>query len=134
MENGLILSEDQRKQMLSHILACLPEEACGLIAGTGNRAEAVLPVTNEMHSPYRFRMLPEEQLKAFMWLDEHNLDLLAVFHSHPTGPDHPSETDMAEFEYPGVITVIWTPIAGQWKMNGFQMDKENFGPVELIEE
>jgi proteasome lid subunit RPN8/RPN11 len=73
-------------------------------------AAVILPVENELHSPVRFRMAPAEQLKAFYWLEEQNLELSAIFHSHPQGPEHPSETDLADFAYPGVLMLILSPI------------------------
>ncbi len=113
------------QEMLAHVFACLPEEACGLIgsaqsaAPTGAlpvtgvqtvQAEVVLPIENEYHSPVRFRMAPAEQLKAFYWLEEHKLELVAIFHSHPRGPVTPSATDLAEFAYPGVWMLILSPL------------------------
>ena len=56
--------------MRDHIVAQLPEEACGLIGGVGDEARLVLPVTNELHSPVRFRMSPQEQLEAFLRFEE----------------------------------------------------------------
>lgn len=115
------------RQMLAHVQACLPEEACGLIGSAQSPAgdppanvpqalepaplaAAVLPIENELHSPVRFRMAPTEQLKAFYWLEERGLELSAIFHSHPRGPVHPSATDLAEFAYPGVLMLILSPL------------------------
>src|SRR5512146_1553484 len=108
-----ILPDSLRQEMIEHVLSCLPEEACGLLGGRREdpqgtpdspfTAAAVLPIENELHSLVRFRMAPAEQLKAFYWLEEHGLELAAIFHSHPQGPDHPSATDLAEFAYPGVL-------------------------------
>jgi proteasome lid subunit RPN8/RPN11 len=69
----------------------------------------VIPVENELHSPVRFRMAAQEQLKAFLRFEERGLELVGLFHSHPAGPVHPSPTDLAEFAYPGVLTVILAP-------------------------
>ncbi len=123
------LSQDLWHAMLAHVLACLPAEACGLVGSARNllpgsvlassavdaagalAAAVVLPIENELHSPDHFRMAPAEQLKAFYWLEEHGLELSAIFHSHPRGPHHPSETDLAEFAYPGVLMLIVSPLA-----------------------
>lgn len=122
------LSQDLWHEMLAHVLACLPEEACGLVGSTQNgvsgnapasftvdasgalSAAVVLPIENELHSPDHFRMAPAAQLKAFYWLEEHGLDLSAIFHFHPRGPHHPSETDLTEFAYPGVLMLIISPL------------------------
>lgn len=127
--------------MLDHLRACLPEEACGLLGGqlgdpsTGRpaRCQAVVPVPNALHSPVRFRMAPEEQLKAFYWLEQQQLDLLAIFHSHPTGPSHPSRTDLAEFAYPGVLYLIWSPgIHGpDWQLHAFRLSAGAYTLIEI---
>lgn len=116
------LSHSHAGQMLDRILACLPEEACGVVVGTAGCAERVIAVTNELHSPVRFRMAAQEQLDVLLWLEEHGRDLLAIFHSHPTGPAYPSETDIAEFFYPGVVTLIWSAQGGSWQPRAFLIE------------
>jgi proteasome lid subunit RPN8/RPN11 len=46
-------------------------------------------------------------------------ELLAIYHSHPKGPESPSETDLAEFAYPGVYTIIWFPFDHKWTCKAF---------------
>ena len=128
--------------MLDHLKACLPEEACGLLGGLPAdlgrgqpaRCTAVLPVTNADHSPVRFSMDPEEQLRAFHWIEEQGLELVGIFHSHPTGPSHPSATDLAEFAYPGVLYLIWSPGAHgpDWQLHAFRIDGGAYSVVELV--
>lgn len=117
----MCLAAENWEQIRGHLSGCLPEEACGLVGGRVGQSELVLPVTNVLHSPVRFRMDPSEQLQALMRLDECGLDLLAIYHSHPGGPNHPSETDVAEFSYPGVITLICTFTDQVWKVQAFQI-------------
>ncbi len=109
----MVLCHSHRQAMLAHILACFPEEGCGLVGGRfgpgGAQAEAVLPVANQFRSPVRFYMEPRELVRALYWLDENGLDLTAIFHSHPGGPAGPSESDLAEFAYPGVLYLIVSP-------------------------
>ncbi len=119
------ISESLRLKMLAHVIACLPDEACGLVGSEQVdileiKAKAVLPVENELHSQVRYRMAPAEQLKAFYWLEEHHLEMAALFHSHPQGPDHPSATDLAEFAYPGVLMLILSPISLSLPLNSAQ--------------
>jgi proteasome lid subunit RPN8/RPN11 len=78
-------------------------------------------------------MDPEDQLKAFYWLEEHGLDLLAIFHSHPSGPSHPSATDLAEFAYPGVLYLIWSPgIHGpDWQLHAFRLEGRTYTIIDI---
>ncbi len=135
MDGSLTLSADQLKSILDHIEAHLPMEACGLLAGRHGRVEAVIPVTNALHSPTRFRMDPVEQLRAFEWIDEQGLDLVGIFHSHPAGPSTVSATDIAEAAYP-VVHVIVSPAQPGWQVRGFwiQAGRAWEVPIHIEEE
>lgn len=121
MQNGLILSQEQVREMLAHLEAHLPLEACGLLAGKNNRVEKVLFVRNQAQSPVRFVMDAQEQLRAFEWMDEHGLDLLGIFHSHPAGPETVSPTDIAEAAY-AVVHIVCSRAEGRWKLRGFWIE------------
>jgi proteasome lid subunit RPN8/RPN11 len=103
------------------ISAKVPEEACGLIAGEGNRARLVLPVTNVLHDKYRFRMDPKEQLEAFLQAEKQGYEIIAIYHSHPKGISRPSATDIAELTFPGIIYIIWYQKAKQWHCRAYLM-------------
>ena len=45
-------------------------------------------------------------LKVFEWAEKHDQILLAIYHSHPNGPEYPSPTDLEEDYYPDVIKLI----------------------------
>jgi proteasome lid subunit RPN8/RPN11 len=128
MLEKLILGDDLIVQINAYSHQCLPEEACGLIAGARERSQAFLPVTNELHNPSAFRMDPQEQLNAFLWIESQSLELMAVFHTHPNGPEVPSATDLAEFFYPGVLSVIWTPVS----MRAFYILQSGFSEIPVV--
>jgi len=131
MIDGLLLSTGHFQQMLQHVRTCLPEEACGLIGGFQNRASLIFPVENEFHSPSRFRMKAEEQLSVFLTLEENELDLIGIYHSHPTGPAFPSQTDQSEFAYPGTAYLIWSLLNADWKVHGYRMNDGQFFEISL---
>lgn len=105
--------------MLDHVLSCLPEEACGLLGGTGALASLMLPVANAARSSTRFRMDPQDQVEAMTRVEGAGLDLVAIFHSHPCGPAGPSETDLREAAYPESAYLIWSPGSGGWECRAF---------------
>jgi proteasome lid subunit RPN8/RPN11 len=47
------------------------------------------------------------------------LDLVGIYHSHPSGPEMPSVTDVAEAYYPEAIYLIWSGANGEWTCRGF---------------
>jgi proteasome lid subunit RPN8/RPN11 len=117
--------------MLAHVARCSPEEACGLLVGTGETIEAIFPVTNRVHSPSRFEMDPKEQLEVFDLLEESHLELLGIYHSHPAGPAYPSETDIGSFSYPGVAYIIWSGMGEKWNVHGYAIEARSYFQILL---
>ncbi|MHB8857236.1 MAG: M67 family metallopeptidase [Bellilinea sp.] len=117
--------------MEAHVNSCSPEEGCGLLAGVGQQVELTIPITNQLHSPVRYNMEPEELVRAFYDLEARGLEMLASFHSHPSGPDTPSETDIHEFAYPGTFMLIWSGATLGWRVKGFEVYPNFYHEIEL---
>jgi proteasome lid subunit RPN8/RPN11 len=137
MKGQLQLRQAHLEEMRAHIDSCSPNEACGLLAGTGNTVKWVLPVANQKQSPSRFRMDAREQLRAFRSIEEAGLELVGIFHSHPA--DHrghtrptpgPSATDIQEAAYP-VVQIIWFRQQGLWSARGFWIEDGHVSPVPI---
>ena len=128
--NSLILTKEQLKEMIVHVNSHMPLEACGLLAGHDSKVEAVLVVTNQAQSEVRYLMDPIEQLHAFEWIDSNGMDLLGIFHSHPTGPETVSPTDIAQAGY-AVVYVILAPVDNVWRARGFWIADGAFNEVAL---
>jgi proteasome lid subunit RPN8/RPN11 len=123
-EPDLVIPHALVQQMLAHVQACLPEEACGILGGRREKAILALAVENELHSPVRFRMRAEDQLRAFLAVEEAGLEFVAIWHSHPSGPAHLSPTDLAEAYYPEAFLLVWSPQEGQmqdWQLLAFHV-------------
>jgi proteasome lid subunit RPN8/RPN11 len=119
----LNITAQQWEEMRLNVKQYAPEEACGLLAGLENQVKLVLPIENELHSPVRFRMAARDQLDAFERIDQSGLELLAIYHSHPNGPDRPSETDIAEAFYPEVVYLIWSFQGENWSCHAFSIQE-----------
>jgi proteasome lid subunit RPN8/RPN11 len=85
-------------QMTAHARAGLPNESCGLFAGTIKGEEktvtAVYCLKNTDESPEHFSMAPEDQFRVISDIRKKGLTLLGNFHSHPATPARPSEEDI----------------------------------------
>jgi proteasome lid subunit RPN8/RPN11 len=117
----LTLNKQQVQEITAYVSRHVPLEACGLLAGKNDRVEKVLFVQNQAQSPVRFVMDPYAQIKAFDWIDSNGLDLLAIFHSHPVGPETASPTDIAEAVYE-VVHIICSRKKEEWKLRGFWIE------------
>jgi len=127
----LHISKTHWEQMRADVDQRAPEEACGFVAGKSGVTRKVIPVTNALHSPVRFRMEPRQQLDGMLEIDRQDWDLAAIYHSHPHGPPHPSPTDLAEAAYPQVVNLIWFKEDSRWQCRGFIINKQKFWEIPL---
>jgi proteasome lid subunit RPN8/RPN11 len=118
---SLILSKEQLQEMTAYVNSHAPLESCGLLAGRDSQVQKIFFVQNQAQSPVRYVMDPIEQLHAFEWIEANDMDLLGIFHSHPTGPETVSPTDIAEAAY-AVTYVILARVDGEWRANGFWIE------------
>jgi proteasome lid subunit RPN8/RPN11 len=118
METKLILTREAWQAMRRHVSRRAPQEACGLLAGTGSLVKFTIGVPNAVRSPVRFRMEPRSQWRAFQRIEAVGFELKGIYHSHPNGPDRPSRTDIVENMYP-VAQIIWFLESGSWQVRGY---------------
>lgn len=77
-----------------------PRECCGLLAGPpgGHDLSAdgvdLVPLNNAAPGLDFYEIDPGELFRVTRELDETRRDIVAIYHSHPTGPARPSATDI----------------------------------------
>lgn len=83
--------------MLDQARSELPAECCGLLAGSVRdgvgRVVQHYPLVNSLASPTEYLSDPQSMFDAHRHMWKHHLDVLAVYHSHPTSPPIPSQKD-----------------------------------------
>lgn len=93
----ITLSKNDYDIIVAYAEKELPNEACGLIAGTINGTDKeikkVYLLTNTDHSNEHFSLDPKEQLEAVKDMRANGLSPLGNWHSHPETPSRPSEED-----------------------------------------
>lgn len=91
------LTKSDFEKILAHAVKELPDEACGLIAGTVENGDKeikkVYLLTNIDHSNEHFSLDPKEQLEAIKDMRKNGFVPLGNWHSHPESPSRPSEED-----------------------------------------
>ncbi len=102
----LVLGSEQAAAIIAHAMAALPNECCGLLTGRDGRVERVVRGTNIDHSPFTYRMDPQELLAAFKAMEVDGHELVATYHSHPNTEAKPSPTDIARAYYPDALYLI----------------------------
>lgn len=93
----LRLSHTAYLQMVGHAYDCLPEEACGLMAGEygGERAPLFYPCRNAAESSKVYTVDTKDHLRAGRDAEDRGMDLVGVMHSHTHTEAYPSPTDVA---------------------------------------
>lgn len=91
------LSKADYVTILAHARECVPEEACGLIAGVVENGDKIIKkvyiLTNIDHSNEHFSLDPKEQLAAVKDMRANGYAPLGNWHSHPESPSRPSDED-----------------------------------------
>lgn len=93
----LHITRSDYEKILNHALEGLPNEACGLIAGTVEDGIKVVRevylLTNVDASNEHFTIDPKEQLRAVKDMRAKGYQQFGNWHSHPESPSRPSEED-----------------------------------------
>lgn len=108
MTDRLIISRLLADEMIAHLHAERPNEGCGLLAGRGEAVTKVIRMSNAAASPMRYALAPNEQFAAYRLIEDENLVLAGVFHSHTHTEAYPSPTDvrLASEDVPYVIVSL----------------------------
>jgi proteasome lid subunit RPN8/RPN11 len=96
-------------KMLEESLRNPAHESCGLLAGRYAVITAILPATNALASPTAYEIAPRQLFSLFREIRAQNLELLGLYHSHPTTENIPSPTDISRAYYPDAAYFIISP-------------------------
>ena len=126
------------EKIIAHAKANLPEEACGLIAGSKDgdikKIEKVYLLTNIDHTNEHFSMDPREQLAAVKDMRANGLTMLGNWHSHPESPSRPSEEDK-RLAYDSTVNYLILSLMNidEPVLKAFDIDKDKNVTVEPME-
>ena len=130
----ITMSKNDYEIILKHARENLPEEACGLIAGTkdGNdkSIKKVYCLTNIDHSNEHFSLDPKEQLAAVKDMRANGLVPLGNWHSHPSSPSRPSVEDIrlafdSKASYLILSLMADYPVLNSFHIEGGEWTKED---------
>ena len=98
------------EEMIAHARREVPNEACGLVAGSLERglASAYHPARNADRSPFVYTVHPEDLVRIVFGIEDAGEDLVGIFHSHTRSPAVPSPTDLRQARYPDAFYVLAT--------------------------
>jgi proteasome lid subunit RPN8/RPN11 len=131
--NTLILPARLATAIIEHAQAGWPEEVCGLVAGVADRATAFHPGRNISPTPADTYELDHETLARVIDFEDAGLELVAIYHSHPRGPETPSPTDVALAFYPDTVYLIISLATSELPLlRGFRITDKGEHEVAII--
>ena len=122
------------EQMLAHARDEVPQECCGLLIGTADRVERAARARNLRASPARYLVDPVDHFAAIKQARAAGLAVVGAYHSHPSSPPLPSDTDAEEATYPEYLYLIVSPgdkgLAAETR--GYRLVDGSLRPVSLV--
>ena len=97
--------------LIDHARAGYPNEACGLIVGSGPAAAGggalrFEATRNKAASPYRYEIDPEDLYRISVAVDDADEVIWGIVHSHTHTPAVPSPTDLGLAFYPDALYLL----------------------------
>lgn len=109
----------------------LPNETCGLLAGTETEVVKRFAMTNTDHSPEHFSFDPAEQFQVLRAARAEGLSIIANFHSHPATPSRPSQEDIRLAYDPDILYFIISLAAETPVLKAFRIREGKVAEEEI---
>lgn len=118
------LSREVYDAIVYHAYSGDDEEVCGVLAGEygdeRSRVVETYEAANVADQPrIRYAIDPEAQLEILETIESTGMAVVGFYHSHPTGPTEPSDTDTERASWPDRSYVICAldgyPFVGSWR-------------------
>lgn len=100
MISRLTIPDALLEEVVAHARRELPNECCGLLAGrTDGVVTTRFTIGNDAASPTAYATNARDLLAAFRAMRSDGVELLAIYHSHPTSEPVPSRRDIEQNTY-----------------------------------
>lgn len=109
-----------------------PIEACGYLAGINNEVVNYYPMHNIDQSNEHFTFDPQEQFDVMKKVRTEQLEVLAVYHTHPESPARPSAEDIRLAFDPGIVYVILSLLEDKKNIKAYKIIKGQVTEKKLI--
>jgi [CysO sulfur-carrier protein]-S-L-cysteine hydrolase len=125
------ISQQLFDEMVAHAVQDAPNECCGMIATRDGEAVTLHRATNTAASPLRYEIDGAEQYRIQMAIDDEDLDLGAIYHSHTRSAPYPSQTDINLAFYPDALYVIVGLAGPEPEVRAFEIRDGQVSDAEL---
>jgi proteasome lid subunit RPN8/RPN11 len=119
------------EEMIAQAVAELPNECCGLLAGTPEgRVTHRYALVNAAASPVEYLSEPRSMFEAVRAMRSHGIDIVAVYHSHPSSEALPSRTDKERTYSPEIVNLIISLKSDVSDVRGWLLNESDAREVE----
>ncbi len=93
-------------RMIEHARREAPNECVGVLGVKDGAPQLLVEAENARRSPLAYEIAPQELLRVHDRLDEDDLEVGAIYHSHTRTEPVPSQTDINLAFYPEAVYII----------------------------
>jgi [CysO sulfur-carrier protein]-S-L-cysteine hydrolase len=119
------------EEMVAHAQADAPNECCGIIGTRDGEGVTLHKATNIHHSPLKYEIGSDELYRISMALDDADLEVGVIYHSHTRSEPYPSQTDVNLARYPDAVYVIVGVAHGDAEVRAYHIRDGEIADAEL---
>ncbi len=131
--------DEDIQRMIDHSKKERPYEACGILAGKVRNETVEVTRVYECDNVHpnptvEYFVKPEDQLRIFLEVEEdEDMDLVGFYHSHPEGPDSPSQIDASNNYWPDHLIAI-VALSPEPQVTFWKWKDGRYQPLEMLRE
>jgi proteasome lid subunit RPN8/RPN11 len=120
------LKSEVIQAVVAHAREAAPAECCGVLLGAADEVVEAVRTRNIADRPTRFEIEPIDHIRAQKSARGRGLDIVGFYHSHPHSSAVPSETDIAQANYPDHVHLIVSLASDPPETRLYRYDGRNF--------
>jgi len=128
------IGQELYDEMIEHARAEAPNECCGMLGSRDGRVVRLYRATNAAASPLRYEIDGADQYRIQMEIDDSDLELGAIYHSHTRTEPYPSQTDINLAFYPEALYVIVGLAGAEPRVRAFSIRDGQVDETDLVVE
>jgi [CysO sulfur-carrier protein]-S-L-cysteine hydrolase len=125
------ISRELHDEIVAHALADAPDECCGIVSSRAGEALELFRMENTAHTWMRYEMDPKELYGVVTSIEDAELEVGIIYHSHTRSEPYPSQTDINLAFYPDSIYVIVGTSTPEPIVRAFTIREQKVDEVEL---
>ena len=130
----LHINQQSYKRLCEIAKSAFSKEICGILIGSENHITNFIQISNISTDESSFIFDPDEHIKALYGIYQNGSKQIGIYHSHPFGPSHPSETDIKENLSEDQIYLIISNGSTNWMIKTFTLSNEGFTEIKIAVE